>query len=222
MTYFVLKIIAIFSMLIDHSGYIIFNGFSFFNYIGRLAFPIFAFCITEGYIHTKNKKKYLLRLFLCAVFSQIPYMLFRSIISNEIFFNTIFTLTLGLITIIFYNYTNNKILKVLILLVFPFISLLCNFDYDYYGILLIFIFYIFKNNKKLMNLFFIILVIFYHFLNGLKNIGAFNIYLLLAISTCLSLIPINLYNGKKGYNLKYIFYIFYPLHLIILYLIYII
>ena len=40
---FILKIIAVTTMLIDHSGYLIFNGFSFMNYIGRLAFPIFAF-----------------------------------------------------------------------------------------------------------------------------------------------------------------------------------
>ena len=62
MSSFVLKIIAVVSMLIDHSSYLIFNEFSFMNYIGRLAFPIFAFLITEGYIHTSNLKKYFFRL----------------------------------------------------------------------------------------------------------------------------------------------------------------
>ena len=58
MSSFVLKIIAIITMFIDHVGYAIFGKFSFFNYIGRIAFPIFAFQISEGYSHTKDLKKY--------------------------------------------------------------------------------------------------------------------------------------------------------------------
>ena len=71
MSSFVLKIIAVTTMLIDHSGYLIFGGFSFMNYIGRLAFPIFAFLITEGYIHTSNIKKYFFRLLVFAIISQL-------------------------------------------------------------------------------------------------------------------------------------------------------
>ena len=62
MSSFALKILACISMLFDHTGYLIFNGSSFFNYIGRLAFPIFAFQIAEGYTHTKDLKKYVFRL----------------------------------------------------------------------------------------------------------------------------------------------------------------
>ena len=60
----VLKIIAIISMTFDHMSYLIFGEFSFMNYIGRIAFPIFAYQITEGYIHTHNLKKYFFRLFI--------------------------------------------------------------------------------------------------------------------------------------------------------------
>ena len=59
MSNFVLKIIAIVSMFCDHLGYAIYEKFSYFNYIGRLAFPIFAFGISEGYKHTRSKKNYL-------------------------------------------------------------------------------------------------------------------------------------------------------------------
>lgn len=52
MSSFVLKIIAIISMVFDHGGYVLFKSISPFNYIGRIAFPIFAFQISEGYIHT--------------------------------------------------------------------------------------------------------------------------------------------------------------------------
>ena len=92
MSSFVLKIIAIITMFIDHLGYAIFGKFSCFNYIGRLSFPIFAFQISEGYIHTKNLKKYFLRLFLFALVSQIPFMLFHSIISRDFSLNIFFTL----------------------------------------------------------------------------------------------------------------------------------
>ena len=64
MSSFVLKMIAIITMFIDHIGYAIFGELSFFNYIGRIAFPIFAFQISEGYLHSKNLKKYYLQSYL--------------------------------------------------------------------------------------------------------------------------------------------------------------
>ena len=76
MTSFTLKIIALITMFIDHSGYVFAGNFSFCNFIGRIAFPIFAFQISEGYKHTKNLKKYFLRLGIFALISQIPFSLF--------------------------------------------------------------------------------------------------------------------------------------------------
>ena len=103
MTSFVLKIIALISMLSDHLGYIIFGRFSFMNCIGRLAFPIFAFSITEGFNHTKNLKKYLYRLSIFAIVSQIPFMLFMSTFTSRFSLNILFTLLLGLIAISIYD-----------------------------------------------------------------------------------------------------------------------
>ena len=94
MSAFVLKIIAVITMTCDHVSYLIFGGFSFLNYIGRIAFPIFAYQITEGYIHTHNLKKYFFRLFIFALVSQIPFMLFTSIISPKFHLNIFFTLLL--------------------------------------------------------------------------------------------------------------------------------
>ena len=58
MSLFVLKIIGIFSMFLDHYYFII-GGSRILNIIGRIAFPIFAFALNEGYRHTKNLKLYL-------------------------------------------------------------------------------------------------------------------------------------------------------------------
>ena len=99
MSAFVLKIIALLSMTCDHISYVIFDKFSNLNYIGRLAFPIFAFQISEGYTHTKSLKKYFLRLFVFALIAQIPFQLFISTISSNFSLNVFFTLLLGLTSI---------------------------------------------------------------------------------------------------------------------------
>lgn len=217
MTSFILKIIAIIAMLFDHVGYIIFKKFTFMNYIGRLAFPIFAFGISEGYKYTKDLKKYFLRLGIFALISQIPYMLFlNSIGSNDFTLNIFFTLILGLLAITIYEKVNNKYLGLLFVLLCSIIAHFGHFDYGWFGIAAIFIFHIFKDKKSLMNLSFIIAT----FVNYLYNyVITLRIeYLFIILFCCLSLILINLYNGKKGKDIKYILYLFYPLHLIVLYL----
>ena len=162
MSSFVLKIIAIISMLVDHSGYLIFNSFSFMNYIGRLAFPIFAFLITEGYIHTSNLKKYFLRLLIFAVISQIPFML---LFPNSFTLNILFTLALGLLAITVYNKLNNKSLGFIFVILCAVLSHFLHFDYGWFGIAIIFIFYIsiviscFSSIIKI-KIFFIYLIIF--------------------------------------------------------------
>lgn len=217
MSSFVLKIIAIISMLFDHTGYIIFHQFSFMNYIGRLSFPLFAFQITEGYLHTKNLKKYLLRLFLFAIISQIPYMLFLNTFNDSFHLNILFTFILGLLAITCYEKVKNKYLGFFLVILCAIIAQVIQLDYGWFGIAIIFIFHIFKDKKLFMNLGFILANYTYYFIKYIKN---FNIVYLLVILFCsLALIPINLYNGKKGKDIKYLLYIFYPFHLIVLYII---
>lgn len=217
MTSFILKLIALISMLFDHTGYILFGKFTFANYVGRLAFPIFAFQITEGFKHTKDLKKYFLRLLIFAIISQIPYMLFLNAIGSNIFtLNIFFTLILGLLVITIYEKCTNKLLCYLFAILCAIIAHFGHFDYGWFGIATIFIFHLFKDKKILMNFYFILVV----FINYFKNfVTTPRIEYLFIILFCyLSLIPINLYNGKKGKDLKYLLYIFYPLHLTILYL----
>ena len=161
MNSFYLKIIAVISMLFDHVGYFLHSGnFSFFNYLGRFAFPIFAFQISEGYLHTRNLKKYLFRLGIFALISQIPFMLFEYSIGFDYTLNIFFTLFLGLLCIISFDRINNKLLSILVILILLFIGEYIKVDYGYWGILLILLFFIFKNNKILMTISFFIMCIY--------------------------------------------------------------
>lgn len=217
MTSFGLKIIALITMLCDHLGYILFHRISFMNIIGKLSFPIFAFQISEGYVHTKNLKKYIFRLFTFGIISQIPFMLFLSCLGTMHFtLNIFFTLLLGLLAITIFDQCKNKIIGWFSVIVIIFVSQLMHCDYGWFGPLIIFLFYFFKNHKLYMNISFILAVLMKYFISYLEYPNMIQIYL--AIGTSLSLLFINLYNHQKGKNIKYLLYIFYPLHLLLLYI----
>jgi len=116
MTSFTLKIIALIAMFCDHFGDAFVGHFSFWNLIGRIAFPIFAFQLSEGFIHKKNLKRYFMRLFTFAVISQLPFQLFlqKFLPTSSSSLNIFFTLLLGLFAMIVYRYfinTQNKELE---------------------------------------------------------------------------------------------------------------
>lgn len=144
---FTLKIIAIIFMLCDHFGDAILKPFSFFNVLGRIAFPIFAFQLTEGYIHTKNLKKYFKRLIIFAIISQIPFMLFSSTFTSRFSLNIFFTLFIGLFAIYIYDKSHNKFLGTLVTIFLCALAQLIKTDYGAWGVCIIMIFYIFKDKK---------------------------------------------------------------------------
>ena len=216
MSSFVLKVIACITMFIDHIGYAIYGKLSWCNYIGRIAFPIFAYQITEGYAHTKSLKKYFLRLLVCAIVSQIPFMLCHSIISRDFGLNIFFTLLLGLLSIFLFEKLPSKLLSI------PFIALLCafaeitNMDYGYWGVLLIFVFYLCKNNKILLTISFLALL-FVHYVPNFIISNFYYGYIYLMLCTFASIVPILFYNQKQGRKIKYFLYVFYPAHLLVIY-----
>lgn len=216
MSSFVLKILAIISMLIDHTSFAFYGGFSPWNYIGRFAFPIFAFQIAQGFEHTSNVKKYALRLLIFALVSQIPFSFFLYTITGEFLtLNIFFTLLCGLLAIYAFEKCKNKVVGCLACVGLAILASLLHMDYGYYGVLAIFLFYVFRNHKGWMATSFIGLTI----LKYIPTWLATNFYypnLLLCLFTSLAIVPILLYNTKQGKKLKYFFYAFYPCHLLLL------
>lgn len=218
MSSFALKIIACISMCFDHFGYLIYNGkLSFCNFIGRLAFPIFAFQISEGYTHTKSLKKYFFRLAIFALISQIPYALFHSIISDNFSLNIFFTLFIGLCCIYIYDKVSNKFLSLSLCIILAIFANIIHTDYGFFGVSIILLFFIFKGNPVLRNIAFIVATIIKYSINILMYGNAF-VYLLLAICTISSIVVIDAYNGTQGRKIRYLLYVFYPLHLFVIYL----
>lgn len=241
MSSFVLKIIAIITMFCDHFGDAFIGHYSFLNLIGRIAFPIFAFQISEGYIHTKNIKKYTIRLGIFAIISQIPFTLFthKYINPNSTTLNVFFTLFLGLIAIYLYDWTiktlsNNKkdekitkkalsliiiqVIGIIFVLLIGYIAEKLNTDYGMWGVIVIAAFYIFKKNQALTVIAFILLCAIKYSIRIIQN--GYNIEtIILCIFTMISIMFISLYNGKQGKKIKYVIYLFYPLHLLLLYFI---
>ncbi|WP_394524444.1 TraX family protein [Lacrimispora sp. JR3] len=221
-----LKIIAMGTMFIDHIGVVfIENGILkhqamdqtnlwmimdlILRTIGRISFPIFCFLLVEGFLHTRDVKRYGARLFLFALISEIPFDLamFGEWFHPE-YQNVFFTLSLGLWVLSAYRNAYGDPLKQSFAIVAGCgASVFLKCDYNIIGIVMILMFYIFRENKKMQSLFVGAIAIF----ESLTCFGA----------AVLALFPIRMYNGKRGdKSLKYFFYAFYPAHLILFYLLY--
>jgi hypothetical protein len=227
MSSFVLKIIAIVTMTCDHLNYLLYgNKITYLTYVGRLAFPIFAYQLVFGFFHTKNIKRYLSRLLIFAFISQIPFYLYFHDFMTGFRLNTIFELYLGIISIYFIDKYKNIFIKGIIIIITLLIAKYANIDYGLWGILVIYMFYfsekICENNisKKANIIIYSLILCFVKFFYKMLKARIFIIpRVLLGLFTFLPFILILFHNGKEGKKTKYLFYIYYPLHLIILYVI---
>lgn len=209
-----LKWIAIITMLIDHSAMVYYQEISgmfhsmvpvwILRGIGRLAFPIFCFLLVEGYVHTGNKIKYGIRLFLFALISEIPFDLaVENSLINQNAQNVFFTLLFGLIAIsILDTFRERQWIGGILACVVLFLADYLHTDYGGAGVLLIVGFYIFRNREKACIFCAIVTLVL------LGN--------LLEIAALIAFIPIHWYNGDRGRQMKYFFYAFYPVHLFLL------
>ena len=240
---FTLHILAMIFMLSDHLWIIFFPNQLWLYALGRLTFPIFAFMIVEGFFRTKNRKKYLIRIFIFAIISEIPFNLFSSLAIRGVIMlfypynNVLWTFLIALCGLNLLeeieNFKNlDKVIRFLEKITISFISIMMAYliksDYLGYGVITVFIFYFFRE-KNYRNIFFqtisiIILNIFimpdYEFP---FNFFGKEIFIKVQIFAIFSLPIIWLYNGKQGIHnnfIKYMFYFFYPLHLLLIVAIY--
>lgn len=201
---FQLKCIAIVSMALDHTGAVLYPSQIWLRCLGRIAFPIFCFLIVEGFFHTHDVRRYMGRLGVFALISEIPYDLaFRGVPLEYAHQNVFFTLLIGIGMMILLERNREWPVKAVILLLAMWLAVLIRSDYNFRGILLIFVFYIFHESRWLAVT-----------AGGLWNFlyqGVIQKY------GVLSVLPLALYNGERGRKMKYFFYIFYPAHLLLLY-----
>lgn len=212
-----LKYIAFASMFIDHFNKAIITPFltgsgplnlitAIFDILGRIAFPIFCFFIVEGFFKTKSRRKYLRNLLIFAIISEIPYDMFQSAVFIKTRSqNILWGLALGLFTIMVIDKLKEKIKKrpvwifvsILIVASSSLLSMLISADYEYYAIIIIYIYYLFYDKRLLAS--------------GLGYLVIIKeIYAILGFATVL------LYNREKGKQNKTFNYLFYPVHLLIL------
>lgn len=210
MSSFVLKIIAVIAMTIDHIGYAFFPKLSILRIIGRIAMPIFAFQIALGFKHSKNRKNYIYRMLAFSLISQIPFILMTSIQTSEFKLNIGFTFLFALL--ILYSLEEVKPIwgKMLCLVPIFIAAYFLNYDYYLFGISLVIIFYYtFKKPYIMIPLFVCAASIYSIYRNNILHAYSF-----------LAILPFSLYNGKKGKGLKHFFYAYYPVHMIAIYLIF--
>lgn len=208
-------------MLIDHLGCVLYAKglvdygiYSWMRFIGRIAFPIFGFLIVEGYKHTKDIRKYQLRLFIFALISQIPYTYFDLVIFRKWGLNVIWLFLFA--TILFrildkIDKENKMQILFGIVIVGIFIALMEKFDISYGAFGMLYLILLYFGKYRIVGS--IIITILYSMLMLEEPLKLFQLPCLLAIA------PICLYNGKLGKRskiLQYGFYIFYPLHIFIL------
>ena len=219
-----LKLIAIITMLIDHTGATLISAIQYHpaiasdtelallwqriydisRDIGRIAFPIFCFLLVEGYQHTRDVKKYAGRLLLFALISEVP---FDIALKGSWYFpdkqNVYFTLFIGLLVLVGITWITGNGARNLFLAVIPialgmYVALKINTDYNYKGVFLIAILYLMRYSRL------------YQCIGGAAATAW-------EVPAPLAYIPVYLYNGKRGLRLKYLFYWFYPAHLMVLY-----
>ena len=227
-----LHILAMVFMLCDHLWATVVPGNDWLTDIGRIAFPIFAFMIVEGYFHTRSLKKYVGRLLVFAFISEIPFNL---VMGSSLFYplhqNVLWTFLIAVFLVWLNELAKKKdklwlrIITCIGTLCLAFVLGLVAFvDYHYAGVLTVLVFYFFRGRKwwhfvgQLVCLYYLNVEVLSGFYYEIEVFGQ-TVNVVRQAFALLALLPIWLYRGKQGpYNkvIKYVYYGFYPVHLLVL------
>lgn len=208
-----LKWIAMITMFIDHLAHTSLNPYgphyveiyTAMRTIGRIAFPLYCFLLVEGFMHTGNYRRYVLRIGLFTLLSEIPFDLAMN--GAVIFWNyqsVMVTLLIGLVGLGAYRWcvcNRYPIYGIMVVLASVATGMLTKCDYGAEGVLLIFLFYLLQHQPVVRA---VCVAVWCVMMGGLEVWGV------------LALLPIMLYNGQKGRGksgFKWFGYAFYPAHL---------
>ena len=219
MSSFVLRCFALATMLVDHVGAALLPRVLLLRVVGRLSFPVYCFLLAEGFAHTRSAPRYLLRLTLFAVLSEVPFdLVFFGRMWQPASQNVFFTLAISLLALMAYARLQPRD---------PWLAWLCvggccvlailvGSDYTFFGVLLTLSFYLFRRSLRRQALGFAATLGIYLLFDALSGYSLRSI--LLQASCLLALVPIVLYNYKPGYRgARWLFYALYPAHLLALY-----
>lgn len=210
-----LKIIAVLSMVTDHCAYYLLDessvAYEVMRCFGRIAFPVFAFLVAEGFVHTHNRMRYFLSLLLFAAISEVPWYLLNGADGTH---NVLFTLALGVMTLAAIEaLKKDDILCEAVILSIACFASWSGVDYEWRGILMMVVFYLLGNVSDTS------------FPSGSKAqlFCAFPLMMHYGVvGALLACLVIACYDGTRGLIhgkvAKYGFYAFYPVHLIIVFL----
>ena len=206
----VLKWIVVLTMVIDHVGAILFPDQIWMRVIGRVAFPIYAYCLAEGFRYTSDYRRYLGRLALFAILSEIPFDLaFYGVPFSFAHQNVFFTLTLGLILLWVLERCREQLLLCAgAFAVLCFLAQALHMDYGAGGLLMVFAFYLAQQGTSpWIGWGIFVFINLFGYAGGVQW------------AAILALLPIGLYSGKAGKRKQRFFYWIYPLHLLLLWII---
>lgn len=230
-----LHILAMAFMLMDHLWATLLPAQEWLTCVGRIAFPIFAFMAVEGYFHTHNLKKYLLRMLIFAVISEVPFdLMYGGTWFYPVHQNVIWTLMMGLVGIHLMETVRKKkstfvyiLVSAIVVILGGLLGTLSMVDYYGMGVLTVFIFYFFRGRKwwcllgQMLALYWVNVELLGGLMYPIRLFGM-EFELCQQGLALLALLPIWLYRGRQGYHSKsfqYFCYAFYPIHMLVIVLV---
>lgn len=230
-----LHILAMAFMLMDHLWATLLPAQEWLTCVGRIAFPIFAFMAVEGYFHTHNLKKYLLRMLIFAVISEVPFdLMYGGTWFYPVHQNVIWTLMMGLAGIHLMETVRKKkstfvyiLVSAIVVILGGLLGTLSMVDYYGIGVLTVFIFYFFRGRKwwcllgQMLTLYWVNVELLGGLMYPIRLFGM-EFELCQQGLALLALLPIWLYRGRQGYHSKpfqYFCYAFYPIHMLVIVLV---
>ena len=230
-----LHILAMAFMLMDHLWATLLPAQEWLTCVGRIAFPIFAFMAVEGYFHTHNLKKYLLRMLIFAVISEVPFdLMYGGTWFYPVHQNVIWTLMMGLAGIHLMETVRKKkstfvyiLVSAIVVILGGLLGTLSMVDYYGIGVLTVFIFYFFRGRKwwcllgQMLALYWVNVELLGGLMYPIRLFGMEFEFCQQGLAL-LALLPIWLYRGRQGYHSKpfqYFCYAFYPIHMLVIVLV---